>query len=168
MPPNESRHGSGDGSADSFLREVAGLPDPSAGRGSLAIRLQPGEVIADRFVIQRLAGRGGMGTVYRALDRTTGAQIAIKLVSADEGAHERFAQEARVLADLTHPAIVRYVAHGRSAQGAPFLAMEWLEGEDLAQRFGRAGLSVAESIVLVRRVAQGLGVAHARRIVHRT
>jgi serine/threonine protein kinase len=71
--------------------------------------------------------------VYRALDRVSGAPVALK-VMARQGHHEdRFAQGARVLAEPSHAAIVRYVAHGDTAQGQPYLAMEWLEREDLAQ-----------------------------------
>src|SRR5882672_5507171 len=129
--------------------------------------MQPGYVLADRFEIERVAGSGGMGTVYQALDRMTGSHAALKLVTREESDTERFAQEARVLAELNHPAIVRYVAHGTTAEGHPFLAMEWLEGEDLSQRLAREGLSVAESLVLAKRVAAGLAAAHGRGVVHR-
>jgi eukaryotic-like serine/threonine-protein kinase len=129
--------------------------------------MYPGDVLADRFVIERLAGSGGMGRVYRALDRVTGAPVALKLVTDVARDDERFAQEARVLSELTHPAIVKYVAHGITTQGQPFLAMEWLEGEDLAQRLARTGLGVSESVTVVRRIADGLAGAHARGVVHR-
>jgi hypothetical protein len=128
--------------------------------------MQPGDLFADRFEIQRLAGAGGMGTVYQALDRVTGMPVAVKVV-AGAGGHERFAREAGVLSELRHPAIVRYVAHGAASHGEPFLAMQWLEGEDLARRLGRAGLTVAESLAVARRVAEGLSLAHARGVVHR-
>jgi tetratricopeptide (TPR) repeat protein len=127
----------------------------------------PGALLAGRFEIQRLAGAGSMGTVYRALDHVAGREVAVKVLTNRDGDDERFAREARVLSELSHPAIVRYVAHGSTPQGAPFLAMEWLEGEDLAERLGRAGLSVAESFMVVRRVAEGLAAAHAIGIVHR-
>ena len=84
------------------------------------------------------------------------------------GKHEeRFAREAQVLAELNHPAIVRYVAHGETAQGQPYLVMEWLEGEDLSQRLTRLRLSVRESLDVARRVAEALAAAHARGVVHR-
>ncbi len=155
------------GSASSFLREAAAVFDPSTGDVTMAVRLQEGDVLADRFVIEHLAGRGGMGAVYRADDRVTGGPVAVKVLSGSRGDVGRFAREARVLAELSHPAIVRYVAHGALPNGAPFLAMEWLEGEDLADRLARTGLTVAESLAVARRVAEGLGAAHARSIVHR-
>jgi len=74
-----------------------------------------------------------MGIVYRALDRTTGEPVAVKVLTGTEPRYaERFAREVRVLADLRHGSIVRYVAHGTSDGGQPYLAMEWLDGEDLA------------------------------------
>ena len=152
-------------SADSFLREAAAIDDLSM--DAIAARLKEGEVVAERFVVERLAGRGGMGAVYRAFDRRTEGPVALKVMAHSRGDDERFAREARVLADLSHPAIVRYVSHGTTATGAPFLAMEWLDGEELAARLARAGLSVAESLAVARRVAEGLATAHALGVVHR-
>ena len=151
---------------DSFLREAAEVSDPAADEHP-PLRFKAGEVLSDRFTIERLAGSGGMGAVYRALDRVSGAPVALKVMTARGKHEERFAQEARVLADLNHPAIVRYVAHGQTAQGQPYLAMEWLDGEDLSQRLARAPLSVGESLDVARRVAAALGSAHARGVVHR-
>jgi len=130
--------------------------------------LQPGELIADRFRVEALAGRGGMGAVYRAYDLSEQTTVALKVIGpARVDGDERFAREARVLAELSHPAIVRYVAHGSTSRGAPFLAMEWLEGEDLAQLLAREQLSPAESFALFRRVIEGVGAAHERGVVHR-
>ena len=73
-----------------------------------------------------------MGRVFRARDRASGETVAVKLMSEDHECHtERFEREIEVLAELTHPGIVRHVCHGVMASGAPFLVMEWLEGEDL-------------------------------------
>jgi tetratricopeptide (TPR) repeat protein len=154
----------GDDAFDSLLRGVAASP---------AVTLPPrrfgaGDVLAERFVIHAVAGCGGMGTVYRATDRVTGQAVALKIVAAQGHAeHARFAQEARVLAELAHPAIVGYVAHGTTGEEQPFLAMEWLDGEDLARRLARAGLAVEDSVTLALRAAQGLAAAHARGVVHR-
>ncbi len=129
--------------------------------------MRDGDVLAGRFEIERLAGSGGMGRVYRAVDRVSGAPVAVKVVAPGGAHNERFGQEVRVLSGLVHPAVVRYVAHGTTPQGEPFLAMEWLEGEDLAQRLARAGLSVAESISVLRTIAAGLAMAHERGVIHR-
>jgi eukaryotic-like serine/threonine-protein kinase len=129
--------------------------------------LHVGEVVGERFEVERLAGSGGMGTVYRALDRVTGAPVALKLVTSGGKDDERFVQEARVLAELSHPTIVRYVSHGATPSGRRFLAMEWLDGADLGETLDRAGLGVAESVTVARRVAEALAVAHARGVIHR-
>src|SRR5689334_12798041 len=120
--------------------------------------------IANRFVIDTQVGRGGMGTVYRARDEQTGAPVAIKVVA--DGS-ERFEREADLLARLAHPNIVRHIAHGRTDEGEHFLAMEWLEGEDLQHRLARGPLTVAEALELARVVAATLVDVHARGIVHR-
>src|SRR4051812_24043821 len=100
--------------------------------------MRPGDVVADRFEIEAVAGSGGMGTVYRALDRQGRGCVALKILRGVEFDDElradrdlRFEREARLLALLDHPGIVRYVAHGSTPAGIAFLAMEWLEGEDL-------------------------------------
>ncbi len=128
----------------------------------------PGELIADRFEVERLAGEGGMATVYRTRDRETGETVAVKLLRGDAGDHaERLMREARVLAQLGHPGIVRYVAHGTSGSGELYLAMEWLEGEDLSHRLERGPLSVDDTLTLARRAADALAAAHSRGLVHR-
>src|SRR5437016_8164333 len=109
-----------------------------------------GQVLAGRFELVELAGSGGMAKVYRALDRLSGETVAVKLVS-QLGAPltERFAREVRVLSELSHPGIVRYVAHGTTPDGEPFLAMEWLDGEDLAARLHRGALGLSETLWLI-------------------
>lgn len=129
----------------------------------------PNARISDRFVLEYVAGSGGMGTVYRARDEHRGTFVAIKLLQHAGGDEhlERFQRETQVLADLDHPAIVRHVAHGVTEEGEPFLAMEWLEGEELTTRLLRGPLSLSESLTLVRKLASALAFAHARGIVHR-
>jgi eukaryotic-like serine/threonine-protein kinase len=130
--------------------------------------MRPGDVIADRFEIEASAGAGGMGQVYRARDRRSGEVVALKvLLDAYSLQHGRFSREAQVLAELRHPGIVRYVAHGVTPTGEQYLAMEWLKGEDLASRLERGVLTVEETVELGRRVAEALSVVHARGVVHR-
>ena len=89
--------------------------------------MDPGAVVADRFEIERLAGTGGMGEVYAARDRLTGEPVAVKVL-VGQRSPDRFVREANVLAELAHPGIVRYVAHGLATCGQHYLGMEWLEG----------------------------------------
>jgi serine/threonine protein kinase len=134
----------------------------------LSVVLQEGELLQGRFEVERLAGLGGMSTVYRAVDRATGDPVAIKVLGgATEVDEARFEREGRLLASISHPAIVRYVAHGATASRAPFLAMEWLEGESLAARLAAAPLTLEESLAIGRRVAEALAEAHHRGVIHR-
>jgi serine/threonine protein kinase/tetratricopeptide (TPR) repeat protein len=127
-------------------------------------------LLADRFTIEREVGRGGVGIVYRAHDRITDQAVALKVIAipgVDAGEEARFRREGRVLAGLSHPGIVRVVAFGQLDEGMPYVAMEWLEGEDIAQRMRRATLSLPESLLVAAQVADALSAAHAAGIVHR-
>jgi eukaryotic-like serine/threonine-protein kinase len=128
--------------------------------------MRPGDVVAERFEVEKRAGAGGMATVYRAIDRITGQPVALKVLGGDENS-DRFSREVTLLHELSHPAIVRYVAHGDTPEGERWLAMDWLEGETLARRLMRAGLTLRQSVRLGRRVAEALAVAHRRGVVHR-
>ncbi|WP_257458620.1 serine/threonine-protein kinase [Archangium lipolyticum] len=142
--------------------------DPSAS-GSPGVPLSRGKSVAGRFTIEDLAGRGGMGFVYRARDSLSGRPVALKflhVIDSPEVAY-RFNREAMLLSSLCHPGIVSYVAHGTTEAGQPFLAMEWLEGEDLAQRLSRQCLGLSEALALLRRAAEALVTAHEQGIVHR-
>jgi eukaryotic-like serine/threonine-protein kinase len=125
-------------------------------------------VIAERFEIEHLVGTGGMGEVFRAKDRLTGGPVAIKLLhpgmTRDQ---ERFKREAQLLAELSHPRVVRYVAHGVATSGRPYIAMEWLEGLDLSDRLSHEGFTLDEAVTLARRASEALGALHERGIVHR-
>jgi tetratricopeptide (TPR) repeat protein len=119
-------------------------------------------------VLEQLAGRGGMGEVYRALDRSSGQTVAVKVLrDHQDGQLERFEREACILAGFDHPRVVRYVAHGNLPSGEPYLAMEWLEGEDLATRIAREQLGTPSSLALALYAAEALGALHDRGIIHR-
>ncbi len=125
-------------------------------------------VVGDRFRLCERAGRGGMGVVYRALDLNTGNIVALKLLASTAPEDfDRFLREARLIAELEHPRIVGYVDHGQDLTHGLFLAMEWLEGHTLRQRFRRGPLAVAEAATLALHLAEALGAAHAHGVVHR-
>lgn len=126
------------------------------------------QLFGDRFASLQESGAGGMGTIYRAIDRRSGVSVALKILRDKQGpSAERFDQEAALLKEVEHPAIVRYVAHGSAATGERFLAMEWLDGETLEDRLLRGPLGVLATVRLGKRVLEALQVAHAHKIVHR-
>lgn len=134
------------------------------------LQLAPGSLFANRFEIRHTAGSGGMGTVYCATDRYSGETVALKLLHAGAGGSdvaERFLREAQLLSELRHPAIVAHVAHGQTPDGQRFLAMEWLEGQELGERLRRGPLSVRDCLRLLEQVAGALSLAHERGIIHR-
>jgi len=129
-----------------------------------------GHPLAARFVIEREVGRGGVGIVYRARDEMSGDPVALKVIAlpgVDAREEARFRREGRVLAGLSHPGIVRVVAFGQLDEGQPYVAMEWLEGEDIAQRQRRSPLPLAACLMVAADVAEALAAAHAAGIVHR-
>ncbi len=125
-------------------------------------------VLAGRFQLLAQAGAGGMGAVYRARDLMSGANVAVKILAGrDVRQADRFDQEATILAGLVHPAIVRYISHGVADNGARYIVMEWLDGEDLAAKLDRELPTIDETIAIGRRTAEALAHAHAKGVVHR-
>lgn len=131
-----------------------------------------GQRLGERFEVEREVGRGGVGVVYRARDLETGKTVALKVVAAEAGMapeeEERLMREGRVLQELDHPGIVKVISSGVLPDTSqPYLAMEWLEGEDLAARQAREPLSLGEAVELTMLVARALAAAHAAGVVHR-
>ncbi len=130
--------------------------------------MMPGEQLSDRWQLEQAIGSGGMGEVFRARDRISGEVVAVKVLSDERSLRtERFVREIQLLAELSHPGIVRYLSHGVTPSGQLFLVMEWLDGEELGARLQRGPLAVGEAVTLATRVAEALGAAHARGIIHR-
>jgi hypothetical protein len=128
--------------------------------------------LGGRFVVEREVGRGGAGIVYRAYDLTTEQTVALKVIAADAGVapeeEARFAREGQLLENLDHPGIVKTVGFGvLDESGRPFVAMEWLEGEDLAARHKRDPLNIPQALELSTRVAEALDAAHHAGVIHR-
>jgi serine/threonine-protein kinase len=123
-----------------------------------------------RYRIQSELGRGAMGVVYRADDEQLGRPVALKtLYMGEDAAAEhavRFQQEARAAGGLNHPNLVTVYDVGRDGDWA-YLAMELLEGVELRDRLASGRVSLAMAVDIVRQVALGAGVAHARGVVHR-
>ncbi len=128
-------------------------------------------LIADRYRLGEIIGRGGMATIYRAHDTRLGRDVALKLlrpeISADRDLADRFRREALAATVLRHQNIVACTDTGSDPAG-PFMVMDLVEGEDLAARLARTGpLSSREVARIGLDIARALGVAHIRGIVHR-
>jgi len=134
-------------------------------------RFAPGQIIADRYRVVALAGRGGMGEVYRAEDLKLSQIVAIKFLppslSQDAGALARFHSEVRIARQVSHPNVCRVFDIG-DADGVPFLTMEYVDGEDLGSLIRRIGrLSSDKAIEIARQICAGLAAAHERGVIHR-
>jgi serine/threonine protein kinase len=134
-------------------------------------RFTPGQIIALRYRIVALAGRGGMGEVYRAEDLTLSQVVAIKFLpetlSQDAAALSRFHSEVRIARQVSHPNVCRVFDIG-DVDGIPFLTMEYVDGEDLASVVRRIGrLSPDKATEVARQICAGLAAAHERGVVHR-
>ena len=131
----------------------------------------PGDVIAGKYRLTRIIGRGGMGAVWQAHNLPLDIAVAIKLIRRDRttpGASARLLTEARAAARLMHPSIVRVFDFGESEQGDPYIVMELLHGESLSAILRRKKrLSPAVAVQTMLPVAAGLASAHGKGIVHR-
>ena len=130
-----------------------------------------GTVIDDRYRIDELIARGGMATVYRALDLRLGRVVAVKILApaftADPDFVSRFTQEARATAALTHPNVVAVHDQGVS-NGFPYLVMEFVPGRTIRQVLMTMGpFTSAHALEIMRAVLAGLGAAHDAGFVHR-
>jgi len=123
-------------------------------------------VLAGRFELGDEIGRGGSARVFLARDRATGATVAVKLLAPDALGRERFEREARALAALRAPGVVRYIAHGGEGE-LLYLVEDWLAGGSLRAQLAGAGVTAAEAVRVVRAAAEALAQAHAVGIVHR-
>jgi len=124
-------------------------------------------LLAPRFVCSEQHSSSHSSWVFRGIDGESQRAVAVKLLK-DPRAESRnaFSAEALLLAELEHPGIVRYMAHGELAEGGAYIVTEWLDGEDLGTRLARGRLSVGEAITLITRAANVLAATHARGVVH--
>jgi serine/threonine-protein kinase len=130
-----------------------------------------GELIADRYELERLVGTGGMSSVYCARDRLLERKVALKILhehhTADDDYVERFRHEARAVAQLAHPNIVTVIDRGEQ-DGRQFIVFEFVDGENLKELVEREGrLPVREAIELALQVGRALAFAHEHGLVHR-
>lgn len=149
-------------------------PSTPRNSGSLSSndgRFVPGTLLAERYRIVALAGRGGMGEVYRAEDLTLDQEVAIKFLPAelaqDGAALARFHREVRIARQVSHPNVCRVFDIGAS-DGIPFLTMEYVDGEDLSTLLRRIGRFPADKgIEIARQICAGVAAAHDHGVLHR-
>ena len=142
---------------------AGGGPEPG---GDIAQGTMVGE-----FMVERKLRWGGMGVVYAANHPLIGKKAAIKVLHAPLSANaalvERFIQEARSVNQIGHPNIVDVFSFGKLADGRSYFVMEWLQGEDLADRLARGQMPVGETVDVLEQVCAALEAAHAKQIIHR-
>ncbi|MGH9868828.1 MAG: serine/threonine-protein kinase [Candidatus Polarisedimenticolia bacterium] len=134
-------------------------------------RFLPGMVVADRYRIVGLLGKGGMGEVYRADDLKLGQAVALKflpdLLRTSPGRLELFYDEVRLARQVSHPHVCRVYDVGE-IEGAPFLTMEYIDGEDLSSLLRRIGrLPQERAVQVARQICAGLAAIHDKGILHR-
>jgi tetratricopeptide (TPR) repeat protein len=128
------------------------------------------EGLGPRFRLESFVARGAWGSVYRGVDTETGATVAVKRLHehlVEPSMIARFEREARLLAGIDSPHVVRHVAHGRDSEGRPFLALEWLDGRDLATYRKSERPTLRQIVEIGRQAALGLAALHDAGIVHR-
>jgi eukaryotic-like serine/threonine-protein kinase len=155
---------------DNGVEQLGGEESCLGGVGGLT--LQPGAILSGRYRVERQIGAGGMGVVVSAMHLQLGQRVAIKYLPSswlgDFDAVERFMREAWAAAQIRSPHVVRVTDIANLPSGAPYIVMEYLEGEDLAQMLARReSLSIAEATELVLQVCEAIAEAHALGIVHR-
>ncbi|MFT3770814.1 MAG: serine/threonine-protein kinase [Minicystis sp.] len=131
--------------------------------------LRPGEVLDERYRLERRLGEGGMGTVWVAHQIALERDVAVKVLhAASDEVRPRLRREALALAAVHHPAVVQVFDYGEMRAGVPFVVMELVRGESLAVRRARGGSFTAEEAVsLVLPLLEGLAAAHQAGVVHR-
>ncbi|MGB9005652.1 MAG: protein kinase [Candidatus Aminicenantales bacterium] len=160
------------GQCGASLSPTAAPPAAKSQTMSLPLReLAPATTFAGRYEVIEELGKGGMGRVYKVLDREVREKLALKLlnpeVAADEQTIERFRNELKLARTISHRHVCRMYDLGRE-EGAYYITMEYVAGEDLKSLIHRIGaLPVGKSVSVARQVAEGLAEAHRLGVVHR-
>ncbi len=158
------------GSSDEATRLAATPTTPAAARTPGTSRFAPGSIIAGRYRLVALLGKGGMGEVYRADDLTLDQAVALKFLpegGTDAGHLAQFHNELRVARQVSHKNVCRLYDLGE-ANGRRFLTMEYVDGEDLASLLRRIGrIPQDKAVEIARQLCAGIAAAHERGVLHR-
>ena len=167
-----------DNSSDSRFCKSCAAPLAEAGEYILtetlrapAKELVSGSIFAGRYQVIEELGRGGMGRVYRVVDKKLGEEVALKLikpeVASDEKTIQRFRNELRTARNIGHPNVTRMYDLGED-EGIHYITMEYVQGEDLKSFIRRSGrLTVDKAVTIAGQVSEGLAEAHRQGVVHR-
>jgi|GEM_PF-1208528 len=145
-------------------------PSASASDMELTFTRDIGKKIAGRYKITDVIGEGGMGVVYEAWDTQVERKVAIKLVRSDTTDRKflsRFRRELEITSKLRHPSTIRVFEHGETKDGRPYMVMELLTGESLADRLEQGPLEEMEALQIARQAAESLSEAHEHGVFHR-
>jgi serine/threonine-protein kinase len=130
-----------------------------------------GKIVADRYRIVRSIGSGGMAEVYEAEQVGTGRRLALKVMLAglasEPEAAARFRNEAQMVSLIAHPNVVELLDFGTTGDGMPFMVMELLEGQLLAEAMARKPMTPEQSFKVILQACEGLAAAHERGVIHR-
>ena len=164
------------GSMDEVLADLEGMNVPihrgkSTSSGAIShVVLLPGQLIAERYLIEKRIGQGGMGRVYKAIDKVLSVPVALKVIASSElnkEKVERFKREVIVARKVTHPNACRIYDMGETGTML-YLSMEYLEGKTLGQMLRESGrIAPGEGIPVMKHVLQALHAAHREGVVHR-
>jgi len=151
------------------MTEVLGPPENEAVQESW-YGMQAGTVLAERYRVERLVSRGGMGAVFEAtqlgLDRPVAVKVLLPSLSRDSKMQERFRREAKSAASLRHPNIIQIYDYDISHYG-PYIVMEFVRGQSLHQMLRNRPLSVEHAVNLMEQICSAVASAHAAGIIHR-
>ncbi|QYK42397.1 MAG: serine/threonine protein kinase [Paracoccaceae bacterium] len=131
---------------------------------------RPGDVLNNTYRIETVLGRGGTSEVYRARSEISGRLVAIKVLKAElakDEAYLRLMTREEAIRDIRHSAVVRYSENHRTPEGHVYLVMDYVEGPTLDRLMAKGPVPADDLMVIAARVAEGLVVAHAARVVHR-
>jgi serine/threonine-protein kinase len=168
--PSENKPASGQGTGPDPLDRTA---TAHGVKPALTTTLEPGQVLAQRYRVQRLLGKGGMGAVYLADDEVLGELVALKVISSAFAVDEqamiaRFRREAAAARKVSSPSVIRIHDIGEARPGLLYLSMEYFAGRTLSELIAQRGIVPIKDVQdILQQVAAGLEAAHQAGVVHR-